>query len=92
MGTHVFWPHTCVHHFCLLGRVHASSLDYLHGNLPKTLIIFTLNSLSGFLEYFGLNFDQLLLKSAASPPDLLPNSLKQLFLFFSLQRHLILLP
>jgi hypothetical protein len=92
MGTHVFWPHTCVHHFCLLGRVHASSLDYLHGNLPKTLIIFTLNGLSGFLEYFGLNFDQLLLKSAASPPDLLPNSLKQLFLFFSLQRHLILLP
>jgi hypothetical protein len=92
MGTHVFWPHTCVHHFCLLGRVHASSLDYLHGNLPKTLIIFTLNGLSGFLEYFGLNFYQLLLKSAASPPDLLPDSLKQLFLFFSLQRHLILLP
>ena len=91
MGTNVFWPHTCVHHFCLLGRVHASSLDYFHGNLPKTLIIFTLNGLSGFLEYFGLNFYQLLLKSAASPPDLLPDSLKQLFLFFSLLRHLILL-
>jgi len=92
MDPHVFWRHTCVHHFCLLGRVHASSLDYLHRNLPKTLIIFTLNCLFGFLKYFGLNFYQLLLKSAAPPPDLLPDSLKQLFLLFSLQRHLILLP